>query len=714
MPPALLTVRVAGLGLLLATSAALAAESKTGWVEAKTAHVTVKTDLGLPGAEAATFLAEVTRAALLAAAWPGTTLSQDRIELVVFSSHQDFQYYFGDLVDHQVGSSGYPPRVFLYGSPDRWEKRSTVELEETTSVLRRVLVRHLASFFYRRQPRWFAVGLAEFFETLRVSADGKAATFGGMNVPAMGHYATNRTLTVADAQAWGRTLNPQDEATRLGLEGLSWLMVQWMYTTHLPEFVRFQRLLLSGMDPTRAWTVVFPVDTLGNIDQVLNHFAQYGTLYPATVALPESHFTVDSKRPMTSAEVHAIRAEAALASGLAKEAQAELSAALADDPGNVGAVRMQLALVKPAERVALARRATAAHPDDGLAWLALGDALQGENEPSDERSQAYRKAIALSPDHPLVCQALASLDLQQGRPRDALPLALTAVRVAPWEAVFIDTLAAALAGVGRCSEAVSMQARAMETAPQGSGATQAGYVARLAEIQKSCTEAPSAKPALSLRAILPTQPFNNEYRFMLYDTGLVIVQRSSKENLVEYFSVELTPQEMASFLDGLQLTDFLKLAANPASPSSTELPLYEIAALDPQARRLRAIAISGFDDKVAEPAAFARVHRALESYSDPRERRWFPDSVFLNVKRATEKTLCVWPSDWENFASVGSLTLPLNPDPRADLGFIRAKGERLTDIQRFLHKCRHLVLLNGEAVLLTLVVRLPHEAEAAH
>jgi len=219
---------------------------------------------------------------------------------------------------------------------------------------------------------------------------------------------------------------------------------------------------------------------------------------------------------------------------------------------------------------------------------------------------------------------------------------------------------------------------------------------------------------LSLRAILPTQPFNNEYRFMLYDTGLVIVQRSSKENLVEYFSVELTPQEMASFLDGLQLTDFLKLAANPASPSSTELPLYEIAALDPQARRLRAIAISGFDDKVAEPAAFARVHRALESYSDPRERRWFPDSVFLNVKRATEKTLCVWPSDWENFASVGSLTLPLNPDPRADLGFIRAKGERLTDIQRFLHKCRHLVLLNGEAVLLTLVVRLPHEAEAAH
>ena len=38
----------------------------------------------------------------------------------------------------------------------------------------------------------------------------------------------------------------------MGLYCQSWLMVYWMYTTHRPEFVRFQKLLVSGHDPTKA------------------------------------------------------------------------------------------------------------------------------------------------------------------------------------------------------------------------------------------------------------------------------------------------------------------------------------------------------------------------------------------------------------------------------------------------------------------------------
>jgi tetratricopeptide (TPR) repeat protein len=492
----LLMVRVAGFGLLLLASMTLAAESKTGWSEVKSPHVTVKTDLGLDAAERAAVLAEKTRSQLLAAAWGGAKLPQERIELVVFADHQDFEHYFGDFVAHKVGVGDYPPTVFLYGAPERWEKRSSAELQETTSVLKLALAQHLASFFFRRQPRWFSVGLAEFFETLRVSDDGTRATMAAINPQAMGNYVTHRAVTVAEALAWGSTLNPHDEPTLLGLHGLSWLMVQWMYNTHQPEFVRFQKLLVSGMDPTKAWNLVLPKEVTDNIDRELNHFAQYGPFGMATVALPEGDFTFDSERPMTSAEVHVIRAEAALAAERPKEVQTELSAALADDPGNVAALRRQMALVKPEERLALARRATAAHPNDGLAWLILGDALKEGAETSDERMQAYQRAVQLSPDHPLVSNALASMDIQKGKPQEALPLALIAVRMAPWDAVLLDTLSAALAGVGRCSEAVAMQARAMDRAAENGSATQrAAYATRLTDIQKSCTEASPAPVA---------------------------------------------------------------------------------------------------------------------------------------------------------------------------------------------------------------------------
>jgi hypothetical protein len=482
--------------LLLLTPLASAAEAKTGWMEVKTKHVTVKTDLGTEEALRAAVLAEGTRAALLAAAWPGSRLDQDRIELIVFSNHQEFERYFGDFVADKVVLGDYPPRVYLYGAPNRWEKRLTAESEGTVSVLKEALAQHLSTFFYRRQPRWFTIGLAEFLETLHVAEDGKTATLGIPNLQAINDYGTHRSINVADALAWGTTLNPTDEGTLLGLRGLSWLMVHWMYNAHVAEFVRFQKLLITGLDPAKAWKVVFPTLAPGDLDQELNHFLHYGTQGLATVSIPAAdEVTTDSERPLSSAEVHALRAEAALAADHAKDAQAELSAALADDPGNVTALRRQMPLVKPAERLTLARRATAAHPENGLAWWMLGDALRDTGATPDEVAQAYRKSTELLPDHPAAFNALARLDLQKGQAAPALPQAQAAVRMAPWDPTMLDTLASALAGLGRCGEAAAVEARAMDMAAERSGANRAEYASRLGEIQKTCTEAPAADAA---------------------------------------------------------------------------------------------------------------------------------------------------------------------------------------------------------------------------
>jgi Flp pilus assembly protein TadD len=499
-----------GLGLLLLGTPVSAAPAATGWTEIQTPNVTLMTDLHPEDARRAALAVERTRAALLAAAWPSAKLLQpEHIEVVVYANRLDFQGYFGDRVGAVFMHGAYPPVAFLYGPPEKWEQRATLALTETTSVLKHELMHHLSAFIYRRQPTWFAEGMAQFFETMRVSDDGRTATLGDANLQALASYHHVRSTGVADALAWGGKLDEKDQATTWGLYGVSWLLVHWLYNTHAPDFDRYQTLLVKGIDPDKAWKAAFPGLTPAALDTELHHYAQVGDFRNVSVPVPE---VVDSvrERPMTSAEVHATRARTALSAGSMQvhgdaqyaTAKVELAAALADDPANVRALAMKMGAVPPAERVALARRATLAHPEDGLAWLMLADALRDSGENWEECIQAYGKATELLPDNATAFNNLAWMQLQKGHAQEALPLAVTAVRIAPWESAFLDTLAAALASLGRCTEAATMQSRALDNLPERSGpTTRARYVERLATLQKHCSGggASAAAPAASPR-----------------------------------------------------------------------------------------------------------------------------------------------------------------------------------------------------------------------
>jgi hypothetical protein len=87
------------------------------------------------------------------------------------------------------------------------------------------------------------------------------------------------------------------------------------------------------------------------------------------------------------------------------------------------------------------------------------------------------------------------------------------------------------------------------------------------------------------------------------------------------------------------------------------------------------------------------------------------DYVHLSVSRTKQRTACIWPSDWEDFTSFGSMPMPEPPhDDAAFLGVIRAQGNRLTDIQQLLRHCRHLVLLHGVPVQMRLAATAPVSA----
>ena len=289
------------------------ARADSGWREIQGPHVTLRTDLSSGAAKEAAAAVERFRSELIiAGAWPRATLpAADRIEVTVFANGLDFEHHFGRNVGgiffHEL-----PPYAILYGTPDRWERRASAATAETTSVLRHELVHHLAASIYRRQPRWFAEGLAQFLETVRASDDGKSVIVGAVNLEAVRKYHTFRTVRVADALSWNAKLDTMPEGTVHGLYGLSWVMVHWMYNAHPAQFDQLQGLLARGVDPEKAWKIILPGLNTPDIDDALHQYVKHGDytefLAPFTPQAPALKETA-----LGEADAHAERARVSLA-----------------------------------------------------------------------------------------------------------------------------------------------------------------------------------------------------------------------------------------------------------------------------------------------------------------------------------------------------------------------------------------------------------------
>ena len=477
------------------------ARAESGWREIRGPHVVLRTDLGSGAAREAALTVERFRAQIVAAAWPRATLpASDVIEVTVFANGLDFERHFGRNIAgvffHEV-----PPFAVMYGHPAKWEHRASLATPETTSVLRHELVHHLAASIYRRQPRWFSEGLAQFLETVRTGDDGKSVVVGAANLDAMQKYRSFRSLTVADALAWSGKLDALPEATLHGLYGLSWVMVHWLYNEHSEQFAQFQALLAKGIDPDKAWKIILPGLNTPDLDAAVNQYVRHGNYqeYLAPFVDPAPPL---QESPLGEADVHAERARVAMAAARSsvdrasheKEAQEELATALRIDPSAASALVLRFGLAAPKDRAAIARQLTQAHPEDGRGWLLLGEALR-EGGAGPEREAALKKAVALRPEDPTALNNLAWIYLQQGKPADAAPLIGKSIQLAPYDPYTLDTLAATQAMLGKCSEAVASQSRALETLPEGASATRRrSYEERLDRYRTRCTSATAATP----------------------------------------------------------------------------------------------------------------------------------------------------------------------------------------------------------------------------
>jgi tetratricopeptide (TPR) repeat protein len=459
------------------------------WRQVTTPHFVLRTDLDGETALRSGGALEHTRAALVSAAWPGADLPEtERAIVYVFADKLDFQAHFGqDLVSIVI--SGSPAVHFLSGAPERWEVRKNLT-EETTSYIRYQIAFQLVAELYPAAPRWLLHGLSQFLDTIHDSEDGKSVVMGALNAPALRNYRSIRSISVAALLTWDNSKPYEWSPERRGLDGLSWLLVHWLFNTRAEAFARYQQDLSRGATADQAFAAAFPGFDPAAADREIFEYSKHGNFTEMAAPLVEAHREL-TVRELDPADLHVMAAHVSRAqttNRAEKESptfKTEVQAALALDPTNADAIAEQTWLPE-AERLPSVRAATLAHPRDERMWKLLGDLLRTAPDSASEREAAYRKAIELAPKDPWTLSSLAWLLVERRRWPESLAFALRAVKLAPSDPDVLHTYAAASFGSGACKEAVASEQRAVALLP--ASADRRPFGDSLAEYNARCTK----------------------------------------------------------------------------------------------------------------------------------------------------------------------------------------------------------------------------------
>jgi tetratricopeptide (TPR) repeat protein len=229
----------------------------------------------------------------------------------------------------------------------------------------------------------------------------------------------------------------------------SWLLYHYLEDEQREAFHAFEADLTKLIDWREAWAKHFPGLTPEAVDTLVSDYAKRHQMLHVSGDVQLPQFEIEP-RALTAAEAHGIKAWTAARLSNRELAKEEAQLALAQDPSELSALKTIFESASNAEeRIAIAQRAVAKHPDQATAWLLL----LGSEAPVADRTRAFEQAARLAPDHPAVRLAKAEMALESKVPEDALESAMVAVRRAAPTPRVLATLIRSLAhGVG-CTEA---------------------------------------------------------------------------------------------------------------------------------------------------------------------------------------------------------------------------------------------------------------------
>jgi hypothetical protein len=265
---------------------------------------------------------------------------------------------------------------------------------------------HVISFgVVHYQPRWFAEGMAEFFETVRLDPDAATAVVGNPPEEPVAHLEPTAQLF-----QW-RDISSDEEHHY----STAWALFTFLVAEHANELVQFTRLLdrseLDGDEMTeqmaRLWGEGFRSLPLGELDGRLALWLRTGRHLVLHVTMPHHNWPI-AERALGDADTYAIRAALRIELGKKEQARPDVNAAIALEPNHVLGRLLGVAIDQKMVTVEQARALVAAHPDDWRAWWLVTLAIEEVDGDQKEYDEARAKTCgmvahnaALAPPRPL-------------------------------------------------------------------------------------------------------------------------------------------------------------------------------------------------------------------------------------------------------------------------------------------------------------------------
>lgn len=357
------------------TSESLRAEP---WLEVKTAHAVIHTNVSRDVAERMARQLERNRRALLLL-WGPDVDPPGQLRVLVVKSREQMKHFAGENIAglYVVDPTGAVLILaadggYLLGDGDGSEATQVHELAH--AVMHGVLP---------YQPRWLAEGLAVYLENVRVDADNNVA-LGKVNVGALTHLRGGGRVPLAVLRSWsGFSLSASDTQDRYAT---AWGWVHFLFNERPQPFLAYLDKLAGGAAEDEAWRAAF-TEPETQLEQALSVYLQSGHSGFTTLPLPPVPQEL-SVSPLAAASVHAALAQLYL-SGPGRRtheervalAMPELTAALKLDQEERIARRLQAALDGKL-------RFTSTHGTDAGSTLPpcpedipLSNVIEGESKP---------------------------------------------------------------------------------------------------------------------------------------------------------------------------------------------------------------------------------------------------------------------------------------------------------------------------------------------
>jgi hypothetical protein len=260
---------------------------------------------------------------------------------------------------------------------------------------------HAISFgVIHHQPRWFAEGMATYFQTAGLDPKLDTIEIGGS--PTGGQITIDRLVPISELFEWTKMAKEEHRQYMT-----AWALFWFLINEHQAELQRYAQLLDgagAGVEersdlPRSIWDRSFPTLPLTAVDRALQGWLSQGSRYVVRRFRLNMGDRSTTERQLGDADVYAIRALLRhVADKDDAQVRTDVAAARAADPTHVLARLLAAALDRTAITADEARAIAGAHEDDWRAWLLVARAVSAGR--SEEAEAARTRACEIAAANP--------------------------------------------------------------------------------------------------------------------------------------------------------------------------------------------------------------------------------------------------------------------------------------------------------------------------